>query len=496
MKHFHLIFVFLIFCQSSFSQFDKGIQGYWLQEGYGVYLEISETTYKMYDVTQISCQPSSSSALNDWTGSLETLFDLYKIEETDEVSMILKYGITRYKFNKLKEPLALCENPIFSSKDPKLNFNVLWHTFKENYAYSALRGVDWDKIYRDHIHLITENTTEVELYGYIGEILDAIQDEHISLRVPKDISEAYLKIRELKKEESEPSDNEKEVSDSNKEYDYTSLRSNALENILKLYNTNNFKRYHKDLLIWGKLKKEVGYIQINSMNGYSQDVYVAESYNSNEYWDKHWEKVFDDIKKGKTLGQYLRGERKGVKVMMDSIITQLSDTPNLIIDLRFNPGGTDQVAMDILSYFTTNKTNIFTKKIWTGVENSFESKVYVESSDKLYQGKVVLLMGSQTGSSAEAMVLGSLGFKNIIRIGSNTMGIFSDVLQKKLPNGWSFGLSNEIYESSNNKNYEYVGITPDFLIPYSREWVTFHKSMVMLNDKDPAIEKAFSIFNK
>jgi C-terminal processing protease CtpA/Prc len=48
-----------------------------------------------------------------------------------------------------------------------------------------------------------------------------------------------------------------------------------------------------------------------------------------------------------------------------------------------------------------------------------------------------------------------------MRIGLNTQGVFSDVLGRKLPNGWSFGLPNEVYPTKDGKAFDGAGIPPD-----------------------------------
>ncbi len=489
MKYLFSATILFVLIQNSFSQSNKNIDGYWLQEGYGAYLEVSDSVYKMYDITKMSCQTSSSMSLNNWTGSLNTLLDLYNIEKLTSESLILKYGITSYKFNRLKEPLKHCETPISFSEDPELNFDIFWYTFKENYAYSSLRGVNWDDIYKNYSPRVSKNTSREELYSYFREILDSINDGHISLRVPNELRNSYDKksikktvLKENKQEEFE--------------YNYPTAREKSMKNILDLYPNVAFKSYHKDLIIWGKLNERVGYIQMNSINGFSPDVSISDSLKASVYWEKHWEKIFKDIEDGKTLGAYLRGELKGANAVMDTIMTEFYNLSSIIIDLRFNPGGTDQVALDILSHFTNKKIKIFTKKIWTGASSTFESEVFIKPSLKSYEGKVILLTGPQTGSSAETLIMGSFELPNMIRVGSNTMGIFSDVLQKKLPNGWRFGLSNEIYETEDGENYEYQGIPPNFLIPYPREWRPFYKAIIELKDFDPAIEKAISLTSK
>jgi C-terminal processing protease CtpA/Prc len=70
-------------------------------------------------------------------------------------------------------------------------------------------------------------------------------------------------------------------------------------------------------------------------------------------------------------------------------------------------------------------------------------------------------------------------------VGETTEGVFSDVLGRKLPNGWRFWLPNERFVTA-GKTYDIVGIAPDVrvesLTPAARA-----------TGKDAAIEKALEI---
>ncbi len=496
MKQIIVIFICLAFFGCADEKDQTDIEGNWLQEGYGVYLEIADSVFRMYDVTEISCQPSSSASINSWTDSLSILLDLYKVVEVNSHSMVLQYGITSYNFQKLDAPLDKCQNPIVKSTDPKLNFDIFWHTFKENYAYSKIRNVDWDAIYKEHETLITKETTEVELFGYIGEILEAIEDEHISLTAPDSILNAYMAIRMQNAgiEESE-SASDPEIP-TEKEPKYDNPKQEAMSRIADLFGGRKLQSYHKDLVKWGKLNEQVGYVQINSMNGYSSDLSIDDSLSHDDYWEMHWKQVFAAIEEGKTLGQYLRDEVMGARIVKDKILSDFEDMASLIIDLRFNPGGTDQVALELLSGFAQGGEQVFTKKVWYNGENTFDSPVRLPSSTAYYKGKVVLLTSHQTGSSAETFVLASRKFSKFEIVGSNTMGIFSDVLQKRLPNGWNYGLSNEIYEPEGGVNFEYIGIPPDHQIEYPKDWYQFHASIIELDTIDPAINLALQVLDK
>jgi C-terminal processing protease CtpA/Prc len=52
----------------------------------------------------------------------------------------------------------------------------------------------------------------------------------------------------------------------------------------------------------------------------------------------------------------------------------------------------------------------------------------------------------------------------VVRVGENTQGVFSDVLGRRLPNGWRFGLPNERF-LTNGLSYDGPGIAPDVPVP-------------------------------
>ena len=70
-------------------------------------------------------------------------------------------------------------------------------------------------------------------------------------------------------------------------------------------------------------------------------------------------------------------------------------------------------------------------------------------------------------------------FPHVTRIGEPTNGIFSDVLLRKLPNGWGFFLSNERYFSHEKVNYEKVGIPPDIEIFMTEADLAMEKDSIL-----------------
>jgi C-terminal processing protease CtpA/Prc len=64
--------------------------------------------------------------------------------------------------------------------------------------------------------------------------------------------------------------------------------------------------------------------------------------------------------------------------------------------------------------------------------------------------------------------------------------VFSDVLVRKLPNGWSFGLPNEIYLTKDGKAFDGPGVPPDIAVP-------IFPSEDLASGRDSALNKALEL---
>jgi C-terminal processing protease CtpA/Prc len=104
-----------------------------------------------------------------------------------------------------------------------------------------------------------------------------------------------------------------------------------------------------------------------------------------------------------------------------------------------------------------------------------------------FRGPVVLLTSAHGISAAETFAMALLGRSpHVTRVGANTQGVFSDELGRRLPNGWTFGLSNETYLTKDGKNFEGTGVPPDIEAPI------FPKED-LANGHDSAVDKALQV---
>ena len=86
-------------------------------------------------------------------------------------------------------------------------------------------------------------------------------------------------------------------------------------------------------------------------------------------------------------------------------------------------------------------------------------------------------------------------YKFLITLFTLTLLSCNDVIQQKLPNGWEYTLSNEIYESTDGINYEQIGIPVDYKINYSEKTSEFYNNLLkdLKKGEDSAIEKVIEL---
>jgi C-terminal processing protease CtpA/Prc len=102
---------------------------------------------------------------------------------------------------------------------------------------------------------------------------------------------------------------------------------------------------------------------------------------------------------------------------------------------------------------------------------------------------VVELIGPLTISAGETTTQALMGrTPRVIRIGEPTQGVFSDVLVRRLPNGWLFGLPNEVFRTADGKTFDGPGIPPDIPAPVFAD-------QDLAAGRDPALRRAIEVLN-
>ncbi len=468
MKITNLLFLLLLVasCTENQQNTKPSPNGYWQQLGYGKIMQIRNDSIREYDICKAGCNLYDESALAE----------IGKIDSYSKDSLTIRKNLKTYKFVRIQTLPALCTQKN-KATDPIHNFEVLWNTFNEHYCYFEERNIDWKAVYQTYKPKITAKTSDLELYQIFDDMLSSLNDGHVNLEMPDQIAAEFKRSEKIKKEQNPTKE---------KPVNKIELGRKTQSQIANFY-CEKINSHNVGFAKWGMMKDQIAYVQINAM------LFLA-------YYDipknltlNEWGAKYHEIGSKRVFQR--QDEIDGAIQLMETIINDIKDAKAVVLDLRFNFGGKDEVALEIIGHFINKQILISRKK--AKLNNGFTNHqtLYLEPKKPSFLGEVYVLTSHETASAAELASLATLLPKNITRIGSNTEGIFSDSLDKRLPNGWEYTLSNEIYEDTKGNSYEGIGVPPDIRINYPKETIDFYNSLLkaLSEGGDQAIEKVFQL---
>ncbi len=451
-----------ISCNDPKEEIVSSSDGIWEQMGYGKIFEIKNDSVKIFDINKIGCNEYEHVELRDEG----------KVESYSKDSLTIRKNMKTYKFVRLEKLPDVCNTLSAKNTDPVYNFESLWSTFNEHYSFFETREVNWNEIYKKYKPQINNETADLQLYLIFEEMLDELNDGHVSIDEPEHLSDTLDVLNA-----------EKEMGPKEK----AKVNQFELGDLIANKYCKKVDKHNAGIVQWGMMKDSIAYVQLNAMwllayYDISQDLLLRDFY------------PLYGAEMEKRVGQR-EDEIEGADILMDSIVMDLHMAKALVFDLRFNQGGKDEAGLEFMGHFVKSRKKIASKKARLAQGFSNHQSMHLEPKEPHFDKNVYLLTSYQTASAAELAVLSSLPYSNFVRIGSNTEGIFSDGLDKKLPNGWDFRLSNEIYVDAKGINYEGIGIPPDIKIDYPKEKAAFLNMILgqLQSSGDEAIEEVFKI---
>jgi carboxyl-terminal processing protease len=178
-------------------------------------------------------------------------------------------------------------------------FNKLWKKIDENYASFELKGINWKESYNWIKPKITRDLTQEQLMDTLSLMLKPFEDGHVGISMitlfPLDAPRDFIAERQSQF--------------------YAEFSSDDLRNEL-------FELTNRTLLDYGFQKLS---------NGYQKDKSIIDFTKSSSIGYMH-------------ISHMERISRRKVKNRMRYIISELSNTKGLIIDVRDNRGGLDNIS--------------------------------------------------------------------------------------------------------------------------------------------------------
>lgn len=406
-----------------------GIRGIWRSNGYGYLLDASGDYPRLFHFTDAFCIEDAAMA---------SLLSRYLTSDSLSFS---SGGDVAYFSPTLEDyPIELvsielrpdaCGRELFA--DPLTSFESLVSYLSTHYPFFDLYGLDWKTHSADMRRRITPQMTDAALFDAMSALLKPLRDGHITLSA---------KVAG-KQQSFEPG----------KSTVGHSLARMAARSDTALRRLNNKLLQHywltevrdeilsgagemaaNDMLQFGMLRDQVGYLAIAAEGGYADK---GEGFEADDL------AVLDEAL-SKAIALFNAEAAKTV-----------------IIDLSVNFGGYDFAAREIAGRFAAQRSLAYSKYAAdSDLQTPFE--VYIEPhGGERYLGKVIVVTSNVTVSAGEMLTMGLRALPNVTHVGEPTRGALSDVLSKRLSNGWMVDLSNEVYLDHEGVFWEGRGIKPN-----------------------------------
>ena len=322
-----------------------------------------------------------------------------------------------------------CDNLLLgdiTADTPISNFENLWEEFNEKYGLFHVKGIDWDSVYSTFRPQISQDSTEEELYTVLTDMLGLLNDCHVGLLPTSGSGLPSFQSGILGTIDT--------------------MDDFSLDVVKTFYLTDH--RFADPFFTYGILDgtDSIGYVHIEG---------------------------FSDLPKN------LEGP-------MDEVLSFLSSTNGLIIDVRGGYGGEDLAGQYIAGRFAGEAAVYMKSRVKSGPgENDFTpfaTWAVKPEGDFQYDKPLVILTHRFTISARETFCLAMKALPQATFIGDTTAGAFSNQINRELPNGWAYSLSIGQWLDADGISYEGVGLVPDFVVLNDRD--------DLLAGQDEALETA------
>ena len=421
--------------------------GLWATDGYGQIFEIAGDSLKSFEITRVSCiegetfsaapAPPNARGAYSLAGTPLVLTILPDAAGPDSARVSFGFSASDIVIHRIAKKPAACDAP--TANTPRANFDVFTATFAEHYPFFAERHVDWPAVVAANRDKITDATTPRELLAILAGMIAPMHDPHTGI--------AATGLGSVRPVRQTPSF----VPAADRQAAYA---------LVTPYLAAPLRAFCEGKIEFGLIGADIGYLRIKTFSNYS---------------------------KAATFG----ADTAELDAALDTIFAGAASWKGLVIDVRLNTGGADPLGLQIAGRLTPTTYTAYSKQArnapgdparWTAPQPSF-----VRATPRPgFRGPVVELIGVQSVSAAETFTQALLSRPiKVTRVGENTQGVFSDVLERRLPNGWTFALPNERFVTD-GKSYDVVGIAPDV-------FVESLSPAARATAKDAAIEKAIAI---
>lgn len=378
-------------------------------------------------------------------------------------------------------------------------FEAVWQTINDNFYDPSFGGVDWKAMHRKYQPEVAKVTDDNSFVALAYRMMRELHVSHLDL-VPRQLVQSGIAVRSKRIEG-------KSIITT------VAIASDAQKQGLRV----------GDLLMSSpaELVGQIGTpatVRVQGCDGGSRTLQVRRE---NPWWPPEhpslrWRSV--EQASGRRIG-YIKIPRfdDDAAPLIDAAMAALKGTYGLIIDLRDESGG-NLSSLRLVSYLIPGPrmtaallSRPFLERLGSAPEIVDLSKVahvsgayttaaiieamkknnggaafYTEDvGDRLYRGRVVILVNSGTGSASEGFAWVMKNHKSVTLVGHTTLGALLGGERFDLPGGWVLTVPTHASWGPDGKRYIDQAVTPDVEVIWTRQ--------DLCEGRDPDMAKALDL---
>ncbi|MBO0848802.1 MAG: hypothetical protein J2P20_05025, partial [Pseudonocardia sp.] len=302
----------------------KSVDGIWRSVGYGWVISVRMGRAQWFETTAVSCLPGDTLRQIGVPGPHGTVRfgDKHGGEQARMRRVGGERGVLRLTGDVADVDLVALPHlpPACSHEmpdDPLTTFDVFWSTFAENYNSFVRKHVDWNAVRAKYRPMINNTTSKDQLYQVLVEMVEPLGDAHVCVEGPRHNS--FCGKRSGTRDETTIS-----------RHEATAAVDTHLRDALGITNIQTFA---DGKIAYADLPNGCGYLRITSFEDYGGD---------------EWSAYPDGV---------------AMATALDAIFTQahVSAWRGLVIDVRWNDGGDDALALQVAGRLTNTPYVAYTK---------------------------------------------------------------------------------------------------------------------------------------
>jgi carboxyl-terminal processing protease len=435
-------------------------EGIWRTQGYGFVFSVQKDRIAEFDVLGDQCLATGLRTPLQFSAD----FGDWEVVSPGK-SATWRLRVSGMDAKRLVRLPKSCTVPLAHDARPLANFDYFWSTFNTHYAFFAAHGVDWNAVRSELRPKAAALPDDGDVFPILSDMVARLKDSHTGLSDSDGKRSTHIRKHPF---QQQMGPNGPILLDDH--YMIGGLRAYMAGPNSPL--TGPAQTAGNGQVLYGRIKAS----GMAKESGAQSDLGYIAFFEMKQFGKDEGRDTPVDVSVGST------------RLAMQQVVESLQGVKGVVIDLRYNGGGEDAVALAIAGFFTSRPVAAYTKRAYYAGKMTapYAVTVHPEAGERL-PVPVVILTSDMTVSAAEVCVLDLKALPSTIQIGQPTRGSLSDRLEKVLPNGWSFSLSNEIYADAYGRVFEVTGVPPDVLTDWPSP--TAPDDLRFRRDIDAAVQK-------